>query len=326
MKRYRILITTYPFGKCGSKPLQLLEQSGHEVVNNPLNRRLKAKEVPGLIKDFDIIVAGTEPYPVEALEQSSVKAICRVGIGLDNVPLNYCNAKGITVTYTPDAPSQGVAELTVANIINLSRYITQSDKSVREKAWNRYLGYLLEEMTIGIVGLGRIGEKVACLLQPFNTKILATEIVDKSDIAKKYGIELVDKQTLFKRSDLVTLHLPSNKDTFQYVNREVISWMKTDSYLINTSRGPIVEENALYDALVQGHLRGAALDVFNTEPYEGNLLKLDNVIFTAHMGASAHKSRYLMELGASEDCLNFINGASLANDALTPENLHSSLL
>jgi D-3-phosphoglycerate dehydrogenase len=324
MKSLRILITTYPFGKSNDEPMNILLNSGCEVVNNPYNRRLKNSEIPELIKDFDIIIAGTENYSIEALESSKVKAICRVGIGLDNVPLNYCKEKGIVVTYTPDAPSQGVAELTLANILNMSRHILKSDRSVREHAWNRYLGYLLEEMTIGIVGLGRIGSKVAGLLQPFNTKILATEITDKSELAEKYKIELVDKKTLFKESNLVTLHIPSNKNTFHYVDREVLSWMKTGSFLINTSRGPIVDEDALYDALVQNHLQGASLDVFNTEPYEGKLIKLENVIFTAHMGASANKSRYLMELGAAQDCLNFLNNKKLQNDAITEDNLSTS--
>lgn len=325
MDKYRILITTYPFGKCGTKPLQLLENSGHEVVNNPMNRRLKASEIPELIKDFDIIVAGTEQYPIEAIENSKVKAICRVGIGLDNVPLNYCKEKGITVTYTPEAPSQGVAELTLANIINLSRMIMKSDRSVRELAWNRYLGYLLEELTIGIVGLGRIGTKVVKLLQPFNPKIIATEIIDKSDFATEYNIELVEKEYLLRNSDIVSLHIPSNIENQNYINRETLSLMKTGSSLINTSRGKIVDEEALFDALVQGHLSGAALDVFKEEPYEGKLTKLENVLFTAHMGASAHKSRYLMELGAAEDCLNFIARKPLHNDALTHENLTDSI-
>lgn len=324
MEKYKILITTYPFGKCGNKPLELLESSGHIIVNNPLNRRLKASEVPELIKDYDIIIAGTELYPIEALENSKVKAICRVGIGLDNVPLNYCKKKGITVTYTPDAPSQGVAELTVANILNLSRMVLKSDRSVREGAWNRYLGFLLEEMTIGIVGLGRIGSKVAHLLQPFNPKILATEIIDKSDLVNKLNIELVDKETLFRQSNLISLHIPSNTENYQYANRKSLAWMKTGSFLINTSRGPVIDEDALYDALIQNHLGGAALDVFTSEPYEGKLTKLDNVIFTAHMGASAHKSRYLMELGAAEDCINFINRSKFNNDALILENLLDS--
>ncbi len=324
MDKYKILITTYPFGKCGLKPIKLLESSGHDIVNNPYNRRIKSSEIPDLIKGFDIIIAGTEPYTIEVLKKSNVKAICRVGIGLDNVPLNFCKKNGITVTYTPDAPSQGVAELTVANILNLIRFVLNSDKSVREKAWNRYLGFLLEELTIGIVGLGRIGSKVAKLLQPFNPKLIATEIVDKSGIARSFNIELVEKEVLFQNADLVTLHIPSNKHTYHYLNREVLSLMKTGSFLINTSRGPILDEEALYDALVQNHLSGAALDVYKVEPYEGKLTLLDNVIFTAHMGASAQKSRYLMELGAAEDCLNFINNRALQKDALTEENLVNS--
>lgn len=296
--------------------MDLLSDCAHEVVNNPFRRRLKPSEVPDLIKDYDIIIAGTEPYTIEALSKSKVKAICRVGIGLDNVPLQYCQDKGIAVSYTPDAPSQGVAELTIANLLNLARYVLKSDHSVREGAWNRYLGYLLEELTIGIVGLGRIGKKVVRLLQPFNARIIASEIAPDMEFVKEFNIGLVDKDYLFAHSDMVSLHIPSNKNNYRYVNRNVIALMKTGSSLINTSRGPVLEEEALYDALVQNHLSGAALDVFNHEPYEGELTSLENIIFTAHMGASARKSRYLMELEAAEDCLNFIHGRAFNNDAL----------
>jgi D-3-phosphoglycerate dehydrogenase / 2-oxoglutarate reductase len=319
MEKQRILITTFPFGKSGSEPLDLLKSCGHEVVNNPLNRRLKPSEVPDLIKDFDIIIAGTEPYTIDALKGSKVKAICRVGIGLDNVPLQFCLENGIAVSYTPDAPSQGVAELAVANILNISRLILKSDRSVREGAWNRYLGYLLEELTIGIVGLGRIGQKVVKLLEPFNTNILVSEINPDEDFVGKYKIKLVDKEYLFSHSDIVSLHIPSNKANHHYANRDAMALMKTGSSIINTSRGSVLDEVALYDALVQNHLAGAALDVFEHEPYEGKLTSLDSVIFTAHMGASAQKSRYLMELGAAQDCLNFLNGKPFDNDALLTE-------
>jgi len=319
MEKQKILITTFPFGKSGSEPIDLLKSCGHEVVNNPLNRRLKPSEVPDLIKDFDIIVAGTEPYTIEALKGSKVKAICRVGIGLDNVPLQYCLDNGIAVSYTPDAPSQGVAELTVANLLNLSRLVLQSDRSVREGAWNRYLGYLLEELTIGIVGLGRIGQRVVKLLQPFNPNILVSEIKPDEQFLKQYSIKLVDKEFLFANSNIISLHIPSNKANHHYINRKAIALMKTGSSIINTSRGSVLDEEALYDALVQNHLGGAALDVFDHEPYEGKLTSLDNVIFTAHMGASAQKSRYLMELGAAEDCVNFLSGKPFNNDALLTE-------
>jgi D-3-phosphoglycerate dehydrogenase len=319
MENYRILITTFPFGKSGNKPMELLSNCGHEVVDNPLKRRIKPSEVPDLIKDYDIIIAGTEPYTVDSLRNSRVKAICRVGIGLDNVPLQYCKENGIAVSYTPDAPSQGVAELTVANILNLSRFILKSDRSVREGAWNRYLGFLLEELTIGVVGLGRIGQKVVKLLQPFNTKIIASEIDPDMDFVNQYHIRLAEKDYLFANSDVITLHIPGNNANYRYVNRDSLAIMKTGSSLINTSRGTILDEEALYDALVQNHLSGAALDVFGHEPYEGKLATLDNVILTAHMGASAQKSRYLMELGAAEDCLNFLKGEKFNNDALLTE-------
>ncbi len=148
----RILIGTHPFGKSGKKPLQLLEDTGWELIFNPYGRRLKAGEVETLIQNIDAVIAGTEPYPIEVLKSSRIKVLSRVGIGLDNVPLKECKDLGIIVTYTPDAPSQAVAELTLANILNLARSIHQSDRSVRLSAWNRYLGLLLKEMRIGIIG------------------------------------------------------------------------------------------------------------------------------------------------------------------------------
>lgn len=325
MDKLNIIITTFPFGQSNSKSLRILQDSGHNIVMNPLGRRISSEEMPEIIKDFDVVIAGTELISIEALEKSKVKAIFRVGIGLDSVPLNYCYNNDIEVGYTPDAPSQAVAELTLANIINLSRFITKSNDSVRRSEWNRHMGYLLEEMTIGLVGLGRIGSKVARLLQPFNTKIIASEIVDKSSIAKKYNIEIVDKETLFKSCDLVSLHIPNNKANFNYVNKQTLKLMKKGSFLINTARGPVVNENDLYDAL-QDNLSGAALDVFDKEPYQGKLTELDNIIFTAHIGASAKKSRFLMELEAANDCLNFLNNKPLKNNALIEENLLQSSL
>lgn len=123
-EKFRILIGTYPFGKSGARPLEILKETGWELVFNPYHRRLKATDVHELVKDVDAIVAGTEPYTAETLEAAQhLKVIARVGIGLDSVDLDYCKDRGIAVTYTPDAPSDGVAELTVANILNLLRHV-----------------------------------------------------------------------------------------------------------------------------------------------------------------------------------------------------------
>jgi len=313
----KIFIATSPFGKCGKKPLELLENTGWNIIHNPKGRRLRPGELEEICPDVDAIIAGTEPYNESTIGKlSNLKVISRVGIGLDSVDLVYCRGKGIKVTYTPEAPSQGVAELAVGNIINLCRFIHISDKSVRELSWNRYIGVLLEEIKIGVIGVGRIGKRVIKLLQPFNPTILACDLEPDIEFSEKYKLQWLDKEQIFKNADLITLHIPMNNKNRNYIDRHTLSIMKTGSYLINTSRGGIVDEEALYDALLQRHLAGAAIDVFNEEPYNGKLIKLDNVVLTAHMGASANKSRYLMELGAVEDCIRVLNGENPKYDAI----------
>lgn len=315
-KNYRIFIATSPFGKSGREPLDILEKTGWEIVHNPYNRRLKGSEVKEFLTDFDAVIAGTEPYPIEHIKKGRLKVISRVGIGLDNVPLQHCSDNDIKVTYTPDAPSRGVAELTVGNIINLIRYVLPSDHSVREGAWNRFLGYLVSDINIGIIGVGRIGKKVIELLQPFEPNIMACDLNPDYEFGEKYNLKWFSAEEVFKSAELVSLHIPHNKMNHNFVDRKMIALMKTGSFLINSARGSIVDENALYDALLQRHLNGAALDVFEKEPYEGPLTQFDNVIFTAHMGASAQTSRYLMELGAVEDCIRALNGEKVLHDAI----------
>ena len=153
----KILIATYPFGATGREPLDLLEATGWEIVPNPHARRLKLGEVADCLAGVDAVIAGTEPYNAETLEATDrLRVISRVGVGLDSVDLDFCKNRGIRVTYTPEAPADGVAELTVANMLNLLRHIHASDRSVRERAWNRLMGRLVGEVTIGIVGVGRI--------------------------------------------------------------------------------------------------------------------------------------------------------------------------
>lgn len=321
MSKYKVLIATHPFAKTGSKPLSLLEETGWELIFNPFGRRLKTSDLPGILKNIDAVIAGTEKYPIEILRETNIKVISRVGIGLDSLPLKACQEMGIQVTYTPDAPSKGVAELTVANIINLLRHVLPSDHSVREGMWNRLMGSLISDITIGIVGVGRIGKNVIDLLQPFNPNIIACDINPDIDFGKSRNLAWVNKKEVFNKSDIISIHIPGNRQNLNYLDRQTIASMKTGSFLINTSRGAILDELALFDALSQKHMAGAALDVFKEEPYEGNLAKLDNVILTAHIAASAIGSRYLMELGAVEDCIRVLNGLKPKISAFTPENL-----
>jgi len=317
MANKRILIATHPFGATGRKPLELLEQTGWELVFNPHHRRLRPHDVTGLLQDIDGVIAGTEPYNCETLRNADrLRVISRVGIGLDSVDLEYCRDNNIQVTYTPDAPSQAVAELTVANILNLLRHIHRSDRSVREGVWNRFMGRLVQEATIGIIGVGRIGSRVIRLLEPFGPAILAND-TDHNVYGKQMpNTKWCPIEDIVRTADMITFHIPMCSKNHHFVSRSLIAQMKTGALLINTSRGAIVNTEALTDALVQKHLSGAALDVYEDEPYEGLLTRLDNVILTAHIGASARHSRYLMELGAAEDCIRVLNGKHPNNDAL----------
>lgn len=317
MANKRILLATWPFGAVGKKPLELLEQTGWELVLNPHQRRLRTHDVMDMLQDINGVIAGTEPYNSETLRNANrLQVISRVGIGLDSVDLEYCRDNNIQVTYTPEAPSQAVAELTVANILNLLRHIHRSDRSVREGVWNRFIGRLVQETTIGIIGVGRIGSRVVRLLESFHPTILANDTNPKIYGTPMPNTKWCQKEDIIRMADIITLHIPMCPENHHFIDRSLIAQMKTGTFLINTSRGGIIDTEALTDALVQHHLGGAALDVYEDEPYEGPLTKLDNSVLTAHIGASARQSRFLMELGAAEDCIRVLNGEPPNDDAL----------
>jgi len=306
-----ILIATYPFGLCGQLPVKLIEGTGWNIKYNFLGRRLKDNEVRDMLVDIDAVIAGTEPYNEETISQAkNLKVISRVGIGLDSVDYQACKKQNIKVAYTPDAPSDSVADLTVAQVFNLLRGINASNKSVKEGRWKRILGVSIKQIKIGVLGAGRIGGKVIERLKPFSANILACDINPDKNIE---GVTWVDKDTLFKESDLVTVHIPLSKKNYHFVGLDEMSMMREGSYLINTSRGPVVNEDDLESCVLNNHFAGVALDVFEQEPYEGVFKELDNVILTAHIGASDRLSRYHMELGAVENCIKLLNGEEIKN-------------
>jgi len=317
MANKRILLATWPFGVTGRRPLELLEQTGWELVFNPHQRRLRASDVSNLLVDIDGVIAGTEPYSCETLRNAGrLRVISRVGIGLDSVDLQYCYDNNIQVTFTPDAPSQAVAELALTNILNLLRHVHQSDRSVREGTWNRLIGRLVQEVTIGVIGVGRIGSRVINLLEPFRPTILANDTDPEVYGTPMPNTKWCSLEDIMRTADIITLHIPVGAKNHHFVSRHLIAQMKTGAFLVNTSRGAIVDTEALVDALIQKHLGGVALDVFENEPYEGPLTNLDNTVLTAHIGASARQSRYLMELGATEDCIRVLSGETPNKDAL----------
>lgn len=315
-----VLISTVPFADKNSLPIELLSGVGANFVINPIGRKLMEEELADLIVDFDILIAGTEPITAKVLSRAhKLKLISRVGIGLDNVDLLEAQKRGILVSYTPDAPAPAVAELTIGLMLSLLRNIHLANKQMHEGEWNRFFGRRIPEITIGIIGVGRIGGRVLRRLSSFGTpRILVNDINPNRNVADKLKLEWVDKETIFKEADLVSLHLPLTSQTRDLVKKEQLLSMKKDALIVNTSRGGIINENDLFEVLEKGHLDGAAIDVFEKEPYNGNLSKIERCILTSHMGSMSIDCRVKMEIEATEEAVRFISNIPLKG--LVPSN------
>lgn len=294
----KIAITTTSFGQFDKAPLELLSGRGFEIVLNPHGRKLAGGEVVDLCRDAIGIVAGTESLDEAVLEQLQIlKVISRCGTGMDNVDLKAAERLGIKVLNTPDAPTLAVAELAVGLIISLMRRVCCMDAAVRRGEWKKMMGNQLSGKTVGIIGFGKIGKKTAELLALLGCKIIFYDVaVD----AAQEDFERVGLQGLLGRSDIVVLHVSSKTEI---IGNDELKLMKQGAWIVNLSRGGVVGEDALYHALKEGYLSGAALDVFEQEPYTGPLKDLDNIILTPHIGSYARESRIAMELQAVENLL-----------------------
>jgi len=293
----QVLITTSTFNLDNFKQLELLNKAQIEVKLNPFATRLTEDQAIDLLGTNTIgLIAGLEPLTEKVLTSAkSLKVIARVGTGLDSVDLVAAKKLGITVLNTPDAPTQAVAELTLGHILGLLRNIPVADRQIRNGVWKGLMGSLLQTKTVGIVGFGRIGKRVAGLLSAFGAKVIISDELATSTEYLNVGLN-----ELCAKSDVITLHLPYNDLTHHLINEKQLNLMKKGSYFVNISRGGLVDEDALLAALKSGQIAGAALDCFEHEPYDGELRNFDNVQITAHMGSYARETRDLMEREASQ--------------------------
>src|SRR5712691_1147475 len=315
----RVLITTIPFGEVDRRPLDLLESAGIDYVINPIGRRLRTEELADMIGDVDVLIAGTEPITAAVMDRANrLRLISRVGIGLDSVDLPAARERDILVSYTPDAPAPAVAEMTMGMILSLLRSLAQADRAMRGGVWHRIVGRRLSESTVGVIGVGRVGKRLIRHLQGFAPGILANDLVPDHEFGIAHRVEWVEKETIYRETDIITLHLPLTPLTRNLITRRELDMMKPDAVFINTSRGGMVNEHDLAQALKQGRLAGAALDVFGQEPYSGELVTIENCLLTCHMGSMAKDCRAQMELEATEEAVRFFKGEPLR--LLVPED------
>jgi len=304
----KVLITTVPFGDKNRYPLDLLEENNIDYVINPLGKKLTEDELAGMVDDFDVIVAGTEPITDKVMERASnLKMISRVGIGLDSVDLLAAEKRNIAVSYTPDAPSPAVAELTMGLMYSLLRHVHVSNIQLHRGEWHRYFGKRLVNCKIGLVGIGRIGSKVLRHLSGLGcTDILYNDINVQLEGDFAEMARFAEKEEIYREADIISLHVPLTAQTKNMITTTEIETMNKDAILINTSRGGIINEKDLYEALKKNRLASASIDVFEHEPYSGDLANLDNCLMTAHMGSMSIDCRTQMEIEATEEAVRFL--------------------
>ncbi len=276
--------------------LEMLRSAGFEVscARRDVNLYLNANLIDA-VRDADAIIAGSEPYTPAVIDAlSKLRVIARTGVGFDAVNLEACDGRKIAVATTPGVNHHSVAEHTIAMLMALSRGFPLVDRQVRAGQWVRLARPRVMGRTLGIVGLGRIGQAVATRAVGLGLKVIADEPYPNREFCETWGVELASRADLLARSDYVTLHCPMSPENLHLINERSIATMKPGAVLINTARGLLVNEKDLHAALASGRLRAAGLDVFEVEPLPADspLAALDNVILAGHLAGLDEESHH----------------------------------
>lgn len=304
MKR-AVYVALQQFCESDDAPRRLLRETGFQVRENRLGRRLKSEEMAGLLAEADAVLAGVEPYDAALLERlPRLRCISRCGAGTDSVDLQAARRLGIAVLTTPEEVAEPVAELALGMILALARQLPRHLRNMEAGTWRKETGFLLSEWTIGLIGFGRVGRTLQRLLRPMGPQILISDPFLSADRIPP-GLQRVPLEELLARSDVVSLHASRRPEEGALLGKRELAQMKPGSFLVNTSRGHLVNEAALLEALEVGRLAGAALDVFEEEPYQGPLSRMPQVLCTPHVATLTRASRAAMELKCVRNVLEF---------------------
>lgn len=319
----RILITDAMYcTEAGRQAAEQIAQRLGEVILNPLGRKLTGAEIRELWGGVDVVIAGTEDYDAQLLScaPESLKLIARNGVSYENIDLAEAEKRKIAVTAVKGANAKAVADGAMALMLSVTRRLPAADCSVRSGGWNGFVADDVNHKTLGILGFGAIGKEVAKRARGFDMTVLAYSPPSDFDheFAARYSVRAASMEEILRESDFVTLHMPVLPETRGIINRKTLGMMKPTAYLINTSRGALVREDDLCEALKNGTIRGAALDVFEQEPTQNpTLFELENTVLSPHCaglsaGAIAEMGRVNMEniiaISKGESCSGVILG------------------
>ena len=290
---------------------KILQDNGLKVSYEP---KITPEQIKEKISNFNIVIVRSRTTLTKEMIQNAdkCKIIARVGVGLDNVDQVAAKEKNIRVINAAEGAMNAVAELVLGFMLSLARQTARGDRAIRNGQWlkNELKGTELRGKYLGIIGLGNIGKRLGRLARALNMNIIGYDVVPiDEEFAKEVGLMKADLDTLLQSSDYVSIHVPLLDSTYHLINAQKISTMKKTAKIINTSRGGVVDEDALYEAIKSGNLGGAALDVFEKEPAVGNkLAELDNVILTPHIGAQTKEAQSLAANIIGEKIIQILRG------------------
>lgn len=312
----KVLVTATNYSALCAEAKRLLEEAGCEIVENRLGRPHTYEELIPLVADIDGVVAGVDTWDEEVFKLApNLKAIARFGVGVDNIDLAKAAERGIKVSNVPGGNANAVAELAVGLILSMLRNIPALQQSAKRGYWDRRVGEELAGKTVGLLGFGHIAQMVARKLQGFEVRLIAYDKYPNEAKAAELGVGLVSSDEVLRQSDVVSMHLPSLKETRHMMSYAQFEMMKSSAYFVNTARGALVNEEALYQALNERIIAGAAIDVFEVEPVSADnpLFGLDNLLATPHTAAETAETYRRVGLVTARALIDVFAGKDPAN-------------
>ncbi|MCQ1528881.1 phosphoglycerate dehydrogenase [Lutispora saccharofermentans] len=306
---FKLLITSRSFGTVESESKALLESENIQVDH------ATASEFDSLIENYDALIIGAHPFPSELMEKCrKLKIICKHGAEIDNIPLAKAKELGIIVTNVPGVNSQRVADLSFGLLLTIARQIAYTNMLVHNGIWQTAVGTDVFGKTLGILGLGAIGKNVALRAEGFSMRVLAYDPYVDTIPANLSFVSLKDLEYVLQNSDFLSLHLPLTEETFKLLTEDRLLQMKRGSYIINTAKGELIDEDALFKVLKSKHLAGAAMDVCTIEPIAPSnpLLSLENVVITPHIGVYSKEAIAMVSLICAKNIVALKKGLPIS--------------
>jgi phosphoglycerate dehydrogenase-like enzyme len=306
-RNFQIAVTPPAF--CKSEFLRAeLKKHFPQTTFNEKNRYLTSVELIDFLKDKDAAVIGRDIIGIRELKSlPQLRMISKYGVGLDNIDESALKQSNIRLGWTPGINKKSVAELTICFMLGMFHNVFSTGNDLKKGIWRKEGGQELSEKKIGIIGCGNIGREVTRMLKPFKTQIKVNDILDVSEFCNEQKIETASFEEILESSDLITFHIPLTGLTRNLINKKTLAQMKSSAFLINTSRGEIIDHSALKKALQTNQIAGAALDVFNLEPpTDMELLSLSNLMGTPHIGGNAREAVEAMGQSATDHLVQFL--------------------